>query len=126
MVLTLFTEMVLRYCTDILLSAPPIVSVVHMLLSRLSFYLVVWQPLMILVIKKGQCQQTQFFPAILFLGRVWIFFRPLDNNVVATFVSHYMITECVPASELVQDCYLAKLALGVELFTPTLPHIYSS
>ena len=42
------------------------------------------------------------FPAILFLGRVRIFFRPLDNNVVATFVSHYMITECVLASELVQ------------------------
>ena len=42
------------------------------------------------------------FPAILFLGRVRIFFRPLDNNVVATFVSHYMITELVLASELVQ------------------------
>ena len=42
------------------------------------------------------------FPAILFLGRVRIFFRPLDNNVVATVVSHYMITECVLASELVQ------------------------
>ena len=43
-----------------------------------------------------------FSPAILFLGRVRIFFRPLDNNVVATFVSHYMITEYVLASELVQ------------------------
>ena len=67
-----------------------------------SFILSCWQPLMILVIKKGQCQQPQFFPAILFLGRVRIFFRPLDNNVVATFVSHYMITEYVLASELVQ------------------------
>ena len=42
------------------------------------------------------------FPAILFLGRVRIFFRLLDDNVVATFVSHYMITEYVLASELVQ------------------------
>ena len=42
------------------------------------------------------------FPAILFLGRVWIFFCPLDNNVVATFVSHYMITDYVLVSELVQ------------------------
>ena len=42
------------------------------------------------------------FPAILFLGRVWIFFRLLDNNVVATFVSHCMITESVLAPELVQ------------------------
>ena len=42
------------------------------------------------------------FPDILFLGRVRIFFRPLDNNVVATFVSHYMIIECVLASELVR------------------------
>ena len=57
---------------------------------------------MILVIKKGQCQQPQFFLAMLFLGRVQIFFRPLDNNVVVTFVSHYMIAECVLASELVQ------------------------
>ena len=31
-----------------------------------------------------------------------IFFGLLDNNVVATFVSHYMITEYVLASELVQ------------------------
>ena len=30
------------------------------------------------------------------------YLRPLDNNVVATFVSPYMITECVLASELVQ------------------------
>ena len=42
------------------------------------------------------------FPPILFLGRVRIFFRPLDNNVVATFVSYCMITEYVLASELVQ------------------------
>ena len=42
------------------------------------------------------------FPTILFLGRIRIFFRPLDNSVVATFVSHYMITEYVLASELVQ------------------------
>ena len=102
-ILTLFTERVLRYRTDIFLSAPPIVSVVEMLLPRIMpFILSCWQPLMILVIKRGQCQQPQFFPAILFLGRVRIFFRPLDNNVVATFVSHYMITECVLASELVQ------------------------
>ena len=67
-----------------------------------SFILSCWQPLMILVIKKGQCQQPQLFPAILFLGRVWILFRLLDNNVVATFVSHCMITEYVLASELVQ------------------------
>ena len=42
------------------------------------------------------------FHAILFLGRVRIFFHPLDNNVVATFVSHCMITEYVLTSELVQ------------------------
>ena len=42
------------------------------------------------------------FHAILFLGRVRIFFHPLDNNVVATFVSHYRFIECVLASELVQ------------------------
>ena len=82
---------------------PHFVLLVDMLLSWIVlFILSCWQPLMILVIKKGQCQQPQFFPAILFLGRVRIFFRPLDNNVVATFVSHYMITECVLASELVQ------------------------
>ena len=74
----------------------------HASIPDRSFILSCWQPLMILVIKKGQCQQPQFFPAILFLGRVRIFFRPLDNNVVATFVSHYMITECVLTSELVQ------------------------
>ena len=45
---------------------------------------------------------TSVFPATLFLGRVRIFFRPLDNNVVATFVSHYMVIECVLASERVQ------------------------
>ena len=75
----------------------------HASIPDRSFILSYWQPLMILVIKKGQCQQPQiFFPAILFLGRVWIFFRPLDNNMVATFVSCYMITECVLTSELVQ------------------------
>ena len=42
------------------------------------------------------------FPRYPILGRVRIFFHPLDNNVVATLVSHYMITECVLASELVQ------------------------
>ena len=52
--------------------------------------------------QERECQQPQFFPAILFLGRVRIFFRPLDNNVVATFVSHYMNAERVLASELVQ------------------------
>ena len=68
-----------------------------------------------------------FSPLSLFLGRVRIFFRPLDNNVVVTFVSHYMITECVLASELVQVAtWLIKLALGVALFTPILPHIFSS
>ena len=75
---------------------------VHASIPNRSLFFHDWQPLMILVIKKGQCQQPQFFPAILFLGRVWIFFRLLDNNVVATFVSHYMITECILASELVQ------------------------
>ena len=39
-----------------------------------SFILSCCQPLMILVIKKGQCQQPQFSPAILFLGRVQILF----------------------------------------------------
>ena len=67
-----------------------------------AFLLSCWQPLMILVIKKGQCQQPQLSPAILFLGRVRIFFRPLDNRVVATFVSHCMITEYILTSELVQ------------------------
>mgnify|MGYP006961789393 CR=1 FL=1 len=66
------------------------------------FHFVVLATLNDLSYQKGQCQQTQFFPAILFLGRVQIFFRPLDNNVVVTFVSHYIITECVLASELVQ------------------------
>ena len=74
----------------------------HVSIPDRSFILSCWQPLMILVIKKGQCQQPQSFLAILFLGRVQIFFRPLDNNVVATFVSHCMITEYVLASELVQ------------------------
>ena len=74
----------------------------HGPISDRSFISSCWQPLMILVIKKGQCQQPQFFPTILFLGRVWIFFRPLDNNVGVTFGSHYMITEYVLTSELVQ------------------------
>ena len=42
------------------------------------------------------------FPRNPILGRVRIFFRPLDNNVVATFVSHCMITKYVLVSELVQ------------------------
>ena len=95
--------MVLRYRADVFLSVPPIVSVMDMFLSRIVLlFLSCWQPLMILVIKKGQCQQPQFPPAILFLVRVQIFFRPLGNNVVATFVSKYMITEYVLTFELVQ------------------------
>ena len=74
----------------------------HASVLNRSSILSCWQPFMILVINKGQCQQPQFFPAILFLGRVRIFFRLLDNNVVATFVSHYMIIECVFTSKLVQ------------------------
>ena len=74
----------------------------HASIPDRSFILSCWQPLMILVIKKGQCQQPQLFPSILFLGRVRIFFRPLDNNVVVTFMSQYMITEHVLTSELVQ------------------------
>ena len=74
----------------------------HASIPDRSFILSCWQPLMISVIKKGQCQQSQFFLAILFLGLVRIFLRPLDNNVVATFVSQYMITEYVLASKLVQ------------------------
>ena len=34
----------------------------HVSISDHSFLLSCWQPLMILVIKKGQCQQPQFFP----------------------------------------------------------------
>ena len=45
----------------------------HVSIPDRSFILSCWQPLMILVIKKGQSQQPQFFPAILFLGRVRIF-----------------------------------------------------
>ena len=52
--------------------------------------------------ERAMSAASVFFPAILFLGRVRIFFRPLDNNVVATFVSHYRFIECVLASELVQ------------------------
>ena len=55
-----------------------------------------------LIYQERAMPAASVFPAILFLGRVWIFFRPLDNNVVATFVSQYMITEYVLASELVQ------------------------
>ena len=127
MIPTMFAKMVLRYRADVFLSVPPIVSVMDMFLSRIVLlFLSCWQPLMILVIKKGQCQQPQFFPAILFLGRVRIFFRPLDNNVVATFVSHCMITKYVLVSELVKIFYLTNLALGVALFTSIPPHIYSS
>ena len=57
---------------------------------------------MILVITKGRCQQTQFFPVILISWTSTDIFRPLDNNVVATFVSYYMVTKYVLASELVQ------------------------
>ena len=42
------------------------------------------------------------FPAILFLGRVRIFFRPPDNYVAETFVSRYTVTKYVLAFELVQ------------------------
>ena len=115
---TLFAKMVLRYRTDVYLSTPPI--------PDRSFILSCWQPLMILVIKKGQCQQPQFSPAILFLGRVRIFFRPLDNNVVATFCVLLHGYQVCPRLQASPGCYLAKLALGVALFTPILPHIYSS
>ena len=74
----------------------------HASIPDRSFILWCWQPLMILVLKKGQCQQPQSFLAILFLGRVQIFFRPIDNNVVVTFTSHCRITEYVLAFELVQ------------------------
>ena len=94
--------MVLRYLADILLSAPPIVSVMDMLLSRVVLYLVVLVTLNDLSYQERAMSTDSAFLAILFLGRVHIFFRPLDNNVVATFVFHYMITECVLASKLVQ------------------------
>ena len=57
---------------------------------------------MILVIKKDLSHQTQFSPAILISWTSTGIFRPLDNNVVATFVSCYMVTKYVLASELVQ------------------------
>ena len=74
----------------------------HASIPNRSFILSCWQPSMISVIIKRALSVASVFPAILFLGRVRIFFRPLDDNVVATFMSHYMITECVLASELVQ------------------------
>ena len=103
MILTLFVEMVLRYLADVFPGSQVYrFGDGHASIPDRSFILSCWQPLMILVIKKGLCQQPQLFPAIPFLGRVWIFFRPLDNNVVATFVSHCMVTKYVLASELVQ------------------------
>ena len=102
MIPTLFAKMVLRYHADILLSALPIVSVMDMLLSRIVLYFVVLATLNDLSYQERAMSAASVFPAIIFLGRVRIFFRPLDNNVVATFVSHYMITEYVLASELVQ------------------------
>ena len=90
------------------------------------FILSCWQPLMILVIKKGQCQQTQCFFAVLFLGRVWIFFCPLDNIVAATICVPLHGYQVRPRLRASPGCHLAKLALGVALFTPILPRIYPS
>ena len=89
-----------------------------------SFILSCWQPLMILVIKKGQCQQPQFFPAILFLGRVRIFFRLLDNNVAATFVSRYLVTKYVLASQLVKDVTLLASTWCSAVCTNSSTHLF--
>ena len=66
------------------------------------FYFVMLATLNDLSYQERAMSAASVFPAILFLGRVRIFFRPLDNNVVATFVFHYRFIKCVLASELVQ------------------------
>ena len=73
-----------------------------MLLPRIVLFLVMLATL------NGLSHQERAMPANLvsslplFLGRVRIFFRPLDNNVATTFVSCYMVTKYVLTSELVQ------------------------
>ena len=60
---------------DIFPPATPIVSVIDMFLSRIVPSIsLLWQSLLIFVIRKGQCQQAQFSTVILpyppFFGRV--------------------------------------------------------
>ena len=66
------------------------------------FYFVVLATLNDLSYQERAMSAASVFPRYPISWTSMDFFRPLDNNVVATFVSHYMITECVLTSELVQ------------------------
>jgi hypothetical protein len=83
-------------------SATPIVSVIDMILSQIvPSNSSLWQPLLILVIRKGQCRKPFFsplsYPAIHFLDE-YGFFRTLDDDVVVTSVFRSTITKSVLAS----------------------------
>ena len=102
MILTVFAKMVLRYRAELFPSAPPFVSVVDMLLSRIVLFLVILATLNDRSYQERAMSAASVFPCYPISWTSTDLFRPLDNNVAATFVSHYMITEYVLASELVQ------------------------
>ena len=102
MIPTLFVKMVLRYRSKFLPSAPFCFSGRHASTLDHPFYLVVLATLNGLSHhKKGNASRLSF-PAILISWTSIDIFCPLDNNVATIFVSCYMVTKYVPASELVQ------------------------
>lgn len=102
MILIPFAKLVLRYLVDILLSAPPIILVMDMLLSRIALHFVMLATLNDLSYQERAMSAASVFPHYPISWTSTDLFRPLENNVVATFVSYYMITEYVLAFELVR------------------------
>ena len=102
MILTLFAKMVLRYRAELFPSAPPFVSVVAMLPSRIVLLLVILATLNDRSYQERAVPAASVFPRYPISWTSTDLFRLLDNNVVATFVSHCRFIKCVLASELVQ------------------------
>ena len=96
MIPTLFAKMVLRYHAEFLPSAPFRFGEGH----AFSFCHVA--TLNDLSYQERAMSAASVFPRYPISWTSMDLFCPLDNNVVVTFVSHYMIIEYVLASELVQ------------------------
>jgi len=100
---TPFAKLLLRYRAELFPSAPPFVSVVDMLLSRIVLFLVILATLNDRSYQeRAMSAASNIFPRYPISWTSTDLFHPLDNNVGATVMSHYMITEYVFTSELVQ------------------------
>ena len=99
---TLFAKMVLRYLADILLSAPPIISVMDMLLSWIALHFVTLATLNDLSYQERAMSTASVFTHYPISWTSTDLFCPLDNNVAVTFMACYMGIKCVLTSELVQ------------------------